>query len=71
MRRLVEGSAFPWHKRFEVTMKLTVTALNNAADVLEELSRIFGERRTGEGMWCANLIRHELPFLEADLELDP
>jgi hypothetical protein len=52
-------------------MKLTVTALNNAADVLEELSRIFGERRTGEGMWCANLIRHELPFLEADLELDP
>ena len=52
-------------------MKLTVTALNDAADVLEELSRIFGVKRTGEGLWCANSIRHELPFLEADLELDP
>jgi hypothetical protein len=52
-------------------MKLTVTALNDAADVLEELSRIFGEKRTGEGLWCANLIRHEIPFLAADFELDP
>lgn len=71
MRRLVEGSAFAWHKRPEAAMKLTVTALRNAADVLDELSLIFGVKLTGEGLWCANSIRHEIPFLEADLGLDP